>query len=58
VFCDLIRKGKEEREFTAEAQRGKRGKSRKGLNTKARRHKGQKEREETFSRKERRGHKE
>jgi len=29
------------KDFTAEAQRGKRGRSRKGLNTKARRHKGQ-----------------
>jgi len=72
VFCVLIGKGKEERDFTAEAQRGKRGRSRKGiyhkgqkthssksqitnhksrssgvrLNTKAPRHKGQRERDE------------
>ena len=35
----------EDRDFTAEAQRGKRGRSRKGLNTKAPRHKGQRERD-------------
>jgi len=45
------------RDFTAEAQREKRTsrKTERRLNTKAPRHKGQREREETFSHKERRG---